>query len=335
MKQFILNALILWATSLVPVLLPVMIISRILIGSDVLYLILKPFLFLCRKLQDVKFWDYTHPGKDADAPKKKLGLSVEGFYAILVGFGCGFPMGVKTLADLLDTQAISSEEAQYLACFINNVSPAFLIGFVCQDLLHTPEFVLPCAAMIYGASLVYGMVTLGLCGWKDGWGQATGMHDGDGFRQTMGMRCGDGFRQTMGMHGGDGFRQPGLSSFTNLLDASIEDSITQMLKIGGYLVVFSILSFVVCRLTFLPDIAKASISAVFEISLGSRLLTSLSCSFVWKFVLLVGALSFGGLCSAFQSTSYLKKIGVSMGSYLKKKVVTAAIAVGFCLIYVL
>lgn len=311
MKQFILNALILWATSLVPVLLPVMIISRILIGSDVLYLILKPFLFLCRKLQDVKFWNYTHPGKDADAPKKKLGLSVEGFYAILVGFGCGFPMGVKTLADLLDTQAISSEEAQYLACFINNVSPAFLIGFVCQDLLHTPEFVLPCAAMIYGASLVYGMVTLGLRGWKDGWGQATGMH------------------------GGDGFRQPGLSSFTNLLDASIEDSITQMLKIGGYLVVFSILSFVVCRLTFLPDIAKASISAVFEISLGSRLLTSLSCSFVWKYILLVGALSFGGLCSAFQSTSYLKKIGVSMGSYLKKKVVTAAIAVGFCLIYVL
>ena len=311
MKQFILNALILWATSLVPVLLPVMIISRILIGSDVLYLILKPFLFLCRKLQDVKFWDYTHPGKDADAPKKKLSLSVEGFYAILVGFGCGFPMGVKTLADLLDTQAISSEEAQYLACFINNVSPAFLIGFVCQDLLHSPEFVLPCAAMIYGASLVYGMVTLGLRGWKDGWGQATGMH------------C------------GDGFRQPGLSSFTNLLDASIEDSIIQMLKIGGYLVVFSILSFVVCRLTFLPDIAKASISAVFEISLGSRLLTSLSCSFVWKYVLLVGALSFGGLCSAFQSTSYLKKIGVSMGSYLKKKVVTAAIAVGFCLIYVL
>lgn len=311
MKQFILNALILWATSLVPVLLPVMIISRILIGSDVLYLILKPFLFLCRKLQDVKFWDYTHPGKDADAPKKKLGLSVEGFYAILVGFGCGFPMGVKTLADLLDTQAISSEEAQYLACFINNVSPAFLIGFVCQDLLHAPEFVLPCAAMIYGASLVYGMVTLGLRGWKDGWGQATGMH------------------------GGDGFRQPGLSSFTNLLDASIENSITQMLKIGGYLVVFSILSFVVCRLAFLPDIAKASISAVFEISLGSRLLTSLSCSFVWKYVLLVGALSFGGLCSAFQSTSYLKKIGVSMGSYLKKKVVTAAIAVGFCLIYVL
>lgn len=311
MKQFILNALILWATSLVPVLLPVMIISRILIGSDVLYLILKPFLFLCRKLQDVKFWDYTHPGKDADAPKKKLSLSVEGFYAILVGFGCGFPMGVKTLADLLDTQAISSEEAQYLACFINNVSPAFLIGFVCQDLLHAPEFVLPCAAMIYGASLVYGMVTLGLRGWKDEWGQATGMH------------------------GGDGFRQPGLSSFTNLLDASIENSITQMLKIGGYLVVFSILSFVVCRLAFLPDIAKASISAVFEISLGSRLLTSLSCSFVWKYVLLVGALSFGGLCSAFQSTSYLKKIGVSMGSYLKKKVVTAAIAVGFCLIYVL
>lgn len=311
MKQFILNALILWATSLVPVLLPVMIISRILIVSDVLYLILKPFLFLCRKLQDVKFWDYTHPGKDADAPKKKLSLSVEGFYAILVGFGCGFPMGVKTLADLLDTQAISREEAQYLACFINNVSPAFLIGFVCQDLLHAPEFVLPCAAMIYGASLVYGMVTLGLRGWKDEWGQATGMH------------------------GGDGFRQPGLSSFTNLLDASIEDSITQMLKIGGYLVVFSILSFVVCRLTFLPDIAKASISAVFEISLGSRLLTSLSCSFVWKYVLLVGALSFGGLCSAFQSTSYLKKIGVSMGSYLKKKVVTAAIAVGFCLIYVL
>ena len=122
MKQFILNALILWSTSLVPYLLPIMIISRLLIGSNLIYRFLRPFSFLCKKM---------------------LHLSPAGSYALLLGFCCGYPMGVKTLADLRSEDAISSEEAHYLTYFINNVSPGFLIACVCHDLLKAPGFAIP------------------------------------------------------------------------------------------------------------------------------------------------------------------------------------------------
>ena len=136
MKQFILNALILWSTSLVPYLLPIMIISRLLIGSNLIYRFLRPFSFLCQKM---------------------LHLSPAGSYALLLGFCCGYPMGVKTLADLRSEDAISPEETYYLASFINNVSPGFLIACVCHDLLKAPQFVIPCMVMVYGAALCYGV----------------------------------------------------------------------------------------------------------------------------------------------------------------------------------
>ena len=127
----------------------------------------------------------------------------------------------------------------------------------------------------------------------------------------------------------------GHTTFLAFLDTSIEDSITQMLQIGGYMVLFSILSFFVCHLPALSAITRASWAALLEISLGCQLLTGLSVPLFWKYLLIVITLTFGGLCSAFQSTSYLRSIGFSLKKYIKTKTMTAVIALGLYLIYLL
>ena len=295
MKQFVFNALILWSTTLVPCLLPIMIVSRLLIASNAIFLLLRPFSFLCRKL---------------------LRLSPGGSYALLLGYTCGYPMGVKMLADLRSVNAISQKEACYLAGFINHVSPAFLITYVCQELLNSRTFMMPCIVMIYGASLLYGVLKQ--------------------FVPKSNFPSDSEYHPKKSDHGYH-FRRNGLQqpvSFLALLDAVIEDSLMQMLKIGGYMVLFSLLSFLVCHIPGLSDVPKASLCALLEISLGCKLLASLSVPFFWKYLLLIGALTFGGLCSAFQSASFLKKIGLPLKQYLKDKAITVVIALGMFLIYV-
>ena len=296
MKQFILNALILWSTSLVPYLLPIMIISRLLIGSNLIYRFLRPFSFLCKKM---------------------LHLSPAGSYALLLGFCCGYPMGVKTLADLRSEDAINPEEAHYLANFINNVSPGFLIACVCHDLLKAPGFAIPCMVIVYGAALCYGVGILAVHRHRIEMADFPDM-TAKTSEPPYGRKCSSGH-----------------TTFLAFLDTSIEDSITQMLKIGGYMVLFSVLSFFVCHMSALSAITRASLAALLEISLGCQLLTGLSVSLFWKYLLIVVTLTFGGLCSAFQSASYLRSIGFPLKKYIKTKAITAVITLGLYLIYLL
>ena len=101
------------------------------------------------------------------------------------------------------------------------------------------------------------------------------------------------------------------------------------------MVLFSVLSFFVCHLPALSAITRASLAALLEISLGCQLLARLSVPLFWRYLLIVVTLTFGGLCSAFQSASYLRSIGFSLKNYIKTKAMTAVIALGLYLIYLL
>ena len=101
------------------------------------------------------------------------------------------------------------------------------------------------------------------------------------------------------------------------------------------MVLFSVLSFFVCHLPALSAITRASLAALLEISLGCQLLARLSVPLFWRYLLIVVTLTFGGLCSAFQSASYLRSISFSLKNYIKTKAMTAVISLGLYLIYLL
>lgn len=127
----------LWFYTLLPSLLPFIILSNLLIQWDKLILILKPF----DRIFQVCF-----------------GLSPFGGYAMLIGILCGCPMGAKVTADLYREKKIDQLEADYLLSFANNTSPVFLSSYI---FLHILDGSVPLSQinMIYYGSIFLTSLT--------------------------------------------------------------------------------------------------------------------------------------------------------------------------------
>lgn len=130
------DGLMLWFQTVLPTLLPFMILSNLLLETNVLAPI-------CRALK-VCFGRLFH-------------ISENGVFALLLGFFCGFPMGAKILSDLRIKKRISRAEAQYLLGFCNNFSPMFLLGYVKELFPRIPTWNL--LLVIFGSPLLFGLIS--------------------------------------------------------------------------------------------------------------------------------------------------------------------------------
>ena len=128
----------LWFGTLVPTLLPFLILSGFLIHTGLVHI---PASLL------------------APVFGRLFGVSPLGSYACFIGFLCGFPMGAKVLADLTRNGRMAPEEASYLLGFINNVSPSFVITFLVTESLERPDLLLPTLLLLYGTAILYGLFT--------------------------------------------------------------------------------------------------------------------------------------------------------------------------------
>ncbi|EOS79860.1 sporulation integral membrane protein YlbJ [Dorea sp. 5-2] len=116
------SGLLLWFNTVLPTLLPFIILSNLLIRTgaiDVISRIISPVL--CRLFC----------------------VSPFGAFAVLTGFLCGCPMGGKVAADLLRERRISEKEGRYLLSFCNNTSPMFIISYIIWQNLNCTAMTLP------------------------------------------------------------------------------------------------------------------------------------------------------------------------------------------------
>lgn len=81
-------------------------------------------------------------------------------FAFLIGWFCGYPMGAKTIADLYKKRSISKEYGSRLLILCCEPSPMFLTGFICTGMLRLSVFqTLPCLIAVYlPPVLCYGIV---------------------------------------------------------------------------------------------------------------------------------------------------------------------------------
>lgn len=111
------TGLILWFNTILPTLLPYMIISSVISYYNAFDIVSKILYPITGKI---------------------FCISQNANYCLVIGFLCGFPMGSKVIADMLKADKISLNEASYLLSFCNNLSPAFLMNYV------TPAILLNC-----------------------------------------------------------------------------------------------------------------------------------------------------------------------------------------------
>ena len=242
-------------------------------------------------------------GVVAPVLQRVFGITRSGCYAVVVGMLSGYPLGAATTAELYRGQRICKEEAQYILTFCNNASPMFLtefIGVSCMG-LHKPLIVL---ILVYIAGWIGSVIDRGR------------RH----IMRSLGLE-----NSWSAEFAGRKQEKPYAGNVINVLDESILHSFVILTKVGGYIILFSILAGIVQQMCpFAPEY-KAGIVSALEITTGAVLLSS-TIPGIFGQVLLVAFCAFGGLSSVAQTASVISETDLSTGKYVIAKIRLGIIA---------
>lgn len=228
-----------------------------------------------------------------------LGTSYYGTFAVLTGFLCGYPMGAKTTSDLLNVNKISRSEASYLLSFCNNTSPAFILSYVVAQNMKERNLCIPFFLILTFTPLMLSFIFRL-------------------FYRLPESSCS--FPQvTPGS-----FSNPSESISDSFLDRCILNAFESVTKVGGYMMMFSVL--IQLLASVLPNtIFSLLLYSSLEISTGIRLLFSSALYTTAKIILCAFLTSFGGWCCIAQTYSMISSSQLPILPYITAKLVTALV----------
>ena len=142
--------------------------------------------------------------------KRVFHISDTSCYVVFVGFLCGYPLGAKTAADCVRLGQISKEEGQYLLSFANNSSLMYIISFLVMQTFKDASLTFASIAILFASPI--------LCSFF--------------FRRS--------FIKHSSLHS-TALKPSSLTLHFHILDDSIMNSFEALTKIGGYVILFSIL----------------------------------------------------------------------------------------------
>lgn len=253
------NGLLLWYRSIIPTLFPFVVLTNLLIGTNVaavLSRILSPLI------------------------SRLFCVSKNACFAILVGFLCGYPMGAKVTSDLVERREITKKEGQYLLSFCNNTSPMFIISYIVLQTFADKRVLLPSLCILLTSPVVcsflfrfYHKPSRSFLGRKDA--------------------------------------SPITFQFS-FLDNAIMNGFETITKVGGYMILFSIV------LEFFAIPSLEITGGIAHIAKNHPVLHS-------SYVPIMALTSFGGWCSVAQTKSMIQSANLSILPYIIEKLITAMV----------
>lgn len=229
---------------------------------------------------------------------RPLSLSKNCSFPIAASVLCGYPLGAKYCADIYTMGYIEKDEYIRLLNIASNVGPLFLIGSVASALLNNIAFGYILLAGSYISCILMGFVT----------------------------------KKKRTVNNTDSLKTEHNSS-TNLgvaIKNSVENSITTILNICGFIVIFSVIisliknnefiTFVIQNTEHFFKIPSGALYSVLlgsiEITNGCSILSSLPISIPLKLSLISFLCSFSGLAIIAQVSSFVGNTGISLTRYI-------------------
>ncbi len=289
------SGLLLWFHNVLPNLLPFIIVSNLIVRLSITKQISKVFYPIFGKV---------------------FHISREGCYPVVIGFLSGIPMGAKTSADLESEHRISTEEAQFLMAMCNNASPMFIIGYISLTQLNLPSIKYALFAIIYGSAIL-GAFIFRLIHWMAKSNKRNRHAEGKVAITQIGELA-----------------KPSGSFRFEMLDGAIMNGFEIVTRIGGYIILFSILAQIMKDTIPSSGVVKALAMGILEITTGISQICSTSMDIKTKIVLITALTSFGGLSGIAQTKSVIQGSKLSIRSYLYARVIVAMIAFLLSTIYV-
>lgn len=243
--------------------------------------------------------------------KKLLPVSKEGCYPVFIGFLAGYPVGAKTTADLVLQSSLSLKEAQLLCAFTNNASPMFVLGFIASAKLLSPQIGLWILLILNLASYLSALLCYHL---------SCKLH-----------QCSTSCRYA---HEISRTEASPHFQFT-MLDDAILSAFEVVTKVGGYIVLFSVLASFLSNLPLGNASLTACLTGVLEITTGIQNISILSIPSEIKLVLITTITAFGGLSGFAQTKSVISRTLLSSTNYILTKILSAMFAFLLSTLYVL
>ncbi|HHX13176.1 MAG TPA: hypothetical protein GX731_10165, partial [Clostridiales bacterium] len=241
-------------------------------------------------------------------------VSKNGCYPIIIGFLSGIPMGAKATSDLVEKGKINHHEGNFLITMCNNASPMFIIGYIVISELKLPQIKYTLFLIIYCSAIISAVICRLI------YNKVIRRSNKFAFVNAQEINIQD-----------DTKSNP--FSF-EILDNSIINGFEVITKIGGYIILFSIIAQIISAIGPDTNFFKPFFMGIVEITTGINQICNSGIDNNTKIVLVATLTSFGGLSGMAQTKSVLGSTRLSIGYYLFAKIVNACITLLLTSIYV-
>lgn len=228
-------------------------------------------------------------------------IQVHIIYIIFTGFLCGFPMGAKVISDFKNNGDINDNEASWLISFCNLPSPMFIISYAATECLRLDNILMFTAAFYLSLIIIIPlshMLYLGKASNKQ-------------------IKC-------LNQNKSDTPKEHRLS--ISLIEKSMMDSYISIAKIGGYMVIFSIIAAFLENTYFIKPLIRCILICLSEMTTGIHLISDLSISADIKAVICLAALGIGGMSCLTQTIGVISSTNIKVSHYIMWRLVHAAIS---------
>ncbi len=260
-----------------------------------------------------------------------FGVPGEAAFAFLMGLISGYPVGAKIVSNFYENGICSKEEAERMLSFTNNSGPLFIIGTVGVSLFGNSTLGILLFITHILACISVG-ITLNLFGFSK--------HSASHFKSNIPTTKQE---QTVTF-----------SSLGEVLGKSITNSISTILLIGGFVVMFSVIISILTQ-SHLLEIASSSLEPIFsalhipisltqpilcgmvELTNGVNAVANVSLKEISVSVTVCAfLLGFGGFSVLLQVFSIISKHGLSIKKYFIGKLLQGTYAalytfIAFCI----
>ena len=223
--------------------------------------------------------------------------SPNGSFAVIAGFLCGYPMGAKISADLVRSGKISRDEGAYLLSFCNNTSPIFIMNFIVWKTFDREELMIPTLLILIGVPAFLSLFFRRF--YLKGRKKFSDLSD----KKKNNVK---------------------LLNF-EMLDSCLADSFESIVKVGLYIIFFSILIALPGKLSAGHPLLAGILPAL-EMTNGILMIHKAAPDLTVSYPLILGLTSFGGFCSAAQTKCMLKAASLPILPYIIQKLTAAAAA---------
>ena len=230
------------------------------------------------------------------------------YFLLFAGILSGYPIGAKLSGELYQKGELTRQTAIFFSAFTNNASPMFVIFFVGNTLLHLGKkcyifYLLLLLSSFLGSFFI--------------WILNRYINQSKASFPKMPLKK----------------ESENKLSLFQQFDYELNNSAELLIKIGGYILVFSILTSFLKELKRIPPFLSTFLCGILEITTGNHLLCQNMADSPQKTALSLAITTFGGLCAFAQTNSVIQKNGLSLSCYLCSKLLSAIFAFFLALLW--